>query len=424
LSCGFKSRQVKRVTQLNQAKDFDIAIIGGGPTGSALAMLLARLVPHSLGGSVGGSMGASATGSAPHSEQVARIGLFQSGGATRYGAGVQADTRVLAINQGSRVLLDDLGVWPADAASIHTIHVSQKGRLGRTLITDKDFKVDALGHVVRYANLHNLMLDAAIRAGVTVCNDEAQIAGNDADGVAIHHGEFISRARLVVRADGMNHTQEPDAYTQVALLGSVRVTQPKRGWAYERFTRQGPFAVLPHPNDNGTQSIVWCCSSERAAELVELPLKALALEMDEAFGDRLGHFIVDSPLKAYPLYKSLDPSPINGRTVSIGNAAQTLHPVAGQGLNLGLRDAATLAHCLRDWIAQPHRDPARSLGIYANLRKNDRQITASMTHLMSSVFTTGLAVVEHAAGLALLTLDTCPTLRAPLARHLMQGLRG
>jgi len=104
------------VTQLNQAKDFDIAIIGGGPTGSALAMLLARLVPHSLGGSVGGS--------APHSEQVARIGLFQSGGATRYGAGVQADTRVLAINQGSRVLLDDLGVWPADAASIHTIYVS------------------------------------------------------------------------------------------------------------------------------------------------------------------------------------------------------------------------------------------------------------------------------------------------------------
>jgi len=109
--------------------------------------------------------------------------------------------------------------------------------------------------------------------------------------------------------------------------------------------------------------------------------------------------------------------------VNIGNAAQTLHPVAGQGLNLGLRDAATLAHCLRDWMANPSQDPARALAIYRRLRQHDRRLTASVTNSMSSVFTTRLPWVEHAAGLALLSLDTLPLLRAPLARHLMQGLR-
>jgi 2-octaprenyl-6-methoxyphenol hydroxylase len=145
--------------------------------------------------------------------------------------------------------------------------------------------------------------------------------------------------------------------------------------------------------------------------------------MQQTFGDRLGQFQVLSDFKGYALFQSVDPTPVQGRIVNVGNAAQTLHPVAGQGLNLGLRDVATLAHCLRDWMAQSNRDPARSLAIYANLRQNDRTVTVNLTRTMSSVFTTRLPVVEHGAGLALLALDTLPALRAPLARHLMQGLR-
>jgi 2-octaprenyl-6-methoxyphenol hydroxylase len=109
--------------------------------------------------------------------------------------------------------------------------------------------------------------------------------------------------------------------------------------------------------------------------------------------------------------------------VAIGNAAQTLHPVAGQGLNLGLRDAATLAIALREWLVTPEQTPGAALQRYEQLRGPDRQLTVRLTDLLSRVFTTKLPLIEHAAGLALLGMDLLPALRAPLARHLLQGLR-
>lgn len=386
--------------QTSPDTDYDLAIVGGGPTGSTLALLLARLAPDP-----------------------ARIVLFQSEAVSRWDVAAHADKRVIAINEGTRVLFDDLDAWPNDATPIETIHVSQRGRLGRTLITRQELNVAALGYVVRYSSLHANLLEAAEQSGITVITDRVASVMQNGDAVAIETDTRHITVGLAVRADGLNHGGAPDHYRQVALLGQARVTQPKPGWAYERFTRGGPFAVLPHPDGDGSQSIVWCCEPERAKEIETLSLDALALAMGETFGDRLGRFVVTEKLTAYPLYRSLDPQPVNGRVVNVGNAAQTLHPVAGQGMNLGLRDVATLAHCLRDWIAYPYRDPARSLGIYQNLRTNDRQLTAGLTDLMSKAFVTGLAPIEHAAGLGLWALDAIEPLRAPLARHLMQGLR-
>jgi 2-octaprenyl-6-methoxyphenol hydroxylase len=120
---------------------------------------------------------------------------------------------------------------------------------------------------------------------------------------------------------------------------------------------------------------------------------------------------------------TLRPQTIDGRCVAIGNAAQTLHPVAGQGLNLGLRDAATLAIVLRDWLVTPNEPPAVALNRYQQVRGPDRQLTVRLTDLLSRIFTTKAPIVEHAAGLALLGMDLLPGLRAPLARHLLQGLR-
>ena len=380
--------------------EFDLAIIGGGPTGSALALLLARLTP-----------------------EPARIVLFQSETTTRWDIASHQDNRVIALNEGTRVLFDDLDVWPNDATPIKTIHVSQRGRLGRTLITCEDFNVPALGHVVRYSSLHARLLQAAQHAGITVIAGKASSVMQEGDVVSVRTDKDHIKVALAVRADGMNHGVAPDQYRQVGLLGQAWVSQPKSGWAYERFTRGGPFAVLPHPQGDGSQSIVWCCDPERARAIQAMSLSELAHAMQETFGDRLGRFVVKEKLKAYPLYQSLDPKPVTGRIVNIGNAAQTLHPVAGQGLNLGLRDVATLAHCLRDWVAYPNRDPARSLDIYQRLRANDRQSTVKLTDLMSRAFTTGWAPVEHAAGLGLWALDAIEPLRAPLARHLMQGLR-
>jgi len=380
---------------------FNVAIVGGGPTGCVLAILLAKLTAN------------------PQS-----LVLFQSEQQSRYGVKVIDDPRVIAVNEGTRVLLEDLGAWPHDAAAIHTIHVSQANRLGRTLIRDLDMGVPALGYVVPYASLHQKLLQKANACGVTVITGASAKLHQAQDRVWVEHDGQQIECRLGVRADGMRQQSGLEHYDQVALLGQLQASSPRPGWAFERFTQEGPFAVLPHPASPDLLSLVWCCSPARADHILKLPRHAQEAEMMRSFGERLGDLKMISPsLGRFALYKSFEPTTVDGRTVSIGNAAQTLHPVAGQGLNLALRDAATLAHCLRDWIAEPERPLGKPLAIYTRLRDQDRTLTSRLTDLMSRVFTTRIPVVEHAAGLALLSLDLCPPARSVLARHLMQGLR-
>jgi 2-octaprenyl-6-methoxyphenol hydroxylase len=209
----------------------------------------------------------------------------------------------------------------------------------------------------------------------------------------------------------------------MALLTRAKASLPRKGWAFERFTPEGPLAVLPHPQAADAQSIVWCCAPERARALTSLAPKAFSAALSNMFGSRLGVFSVDAPVVAVPLRLNVRSNIVEGRCVAIGNAAQTLHPVAGQGLNLGLRDTAALALALRDWLAQPHQDVAPLLAQFQRHRQPDRQLTALLTDSMARTFTTGLAPVEHLAGLALLGMDALPLARAPLARHLLQGLR-
>ncbi len=384
-----------------QSQDFDLAILGGGPVGSVLALLLARLAP-----------------------QPARIVLLQTETASQYGHRPELDPRVLAINHGSRVLLESLKAWPQQAALIQTIHVSQRGRLGRTVIRHHDFDVPELGCVVRYGQLYDKLTNALETSGVQVLNGEsAHVIGQDTAGISIEQGSRRIRARLVVHADGLAGLEPTRQYTQYALLTRARASRPRAGWAFERFTNEGPLAVLPHPEALGEQSIVWCCSPERANALQALTPEHFSQALTDMFGSRLGTLTVEGSVACVPLAMTLRPQTIDGRCVAIGNAAQTLHPVAGQGLNLGLRDAATLAIALRDWLVAPEQTPSVALQRYETLRGPDRQLTVRLTDLLSRVFTTKFPLIEHAAGLALLGMDLLPTLRAPLARHLLQGLR-
>jgi len=384
-----------------QPQDFDLAILGGGPVGSALALLLARLAP-----------------------QPARIVLLQAETASQYGHRPELDPRVLAVNHGSRVLLESLGAWPQQAALIQTIHVSQRGRLGRTVIRHHDFDVPQLGCVVRYGQLYEKLAQAVHASGVQVLiGDGARVSEQDTLGVSIEQGARRLRAKLVIHADGLTGVEPTRQYTQYAILTRARASRPRAGWAFERFTNEGPLAVLPHPEALGEQSIVWCCTPERATALQALSPEHFSHALTEMFGSRLGTLTVQGPIACVPLAMTLRPQTIDGRCVAIGNAAQTMHPVAGQGLNLGLRDAATLAIVLRDWLVTPDEPPAIALQRYQQLRGPDRQVTVRLTDLLSRVFTTKLPVVEHTAGLALLGIDLLPALRVPLARHLLQGLR-
>ncbi len=425
--------------------DFDVAILGGGPVGSALALLLARHAPRperiALFAAAPGAAASDTTGTAAAasptvaSPTAASATTVPSPGVTHIAATgallgtAPPDPRVLAMNHGSRVLLESLGAWPAQYADIRTVHVSQAGRLGRTLIRDDDFGVPRLGSVAAYDAVQQALARAVDASGITrIGEPRSRITEHDGQGAIVQTPAADGTPRhwscaLAVQADGSPGPDSLRDYGQHAVLATARASLPRQHWAFERFTREGPLALLPHPQGQGLYSIVWCCGAGQAARLKGLDGAGFSRALEQAFGTRLGRFDAQPPGAALALSTGLRREPVQGRTVRIGNAAQTLHPVAGQGLNLGLRDAARLALALRDWLPDAGTDPAAPLRDYAQAREPDRRLTASVTQLLPRLFATGQPAVEHACGLALLALDLAAPLRAPLARHLLQGLR-
>ena len=391
--------------------DYNIAILGAGPVGQALALLLARLV-----------------------RDPARIALLAGdGGAGQPGAGQLGtarsaptdDPRIIAINHGSRVLLESLQAWPARSAAIDHIHVSQRGRLGRTVITRDDFDVPALGNTVSYADLHARLQERVVASGITrLSGPPAAVDPQDAQAVHVRQGNAALRCAVAVRCDGAGGQDVKRDYSQHAVLTRASATLARPGWAWERFTREGPLALLPHPQMNGDYAVVWCCEPAHAAVVAQADDDAFSAALTEAFGTRLGRLRSTAPRQVFPLHLKARHAQAQGRVATIGNAAQTLHPVAGQGLNLGLRDAAQLAQALGPWLAAAQDgSPAALLADFAGTRLPDRLITAGITDLMPRAFATGLTPVEHACGLALLGLDLFASVRSPVARHFLQGLR-
>jgi 2-octaprenyl-6-methoxyphenol hydroxylase len=305
---------------------------------------------------------------------------------------------------------------------ITTVHVSQRSRLGRTLIRHDELGVPRLGNVAAYDDVLACLHAALRQCGVTLL--EAPAGGSSGHNALHGRAELPDTdSKLFVRSDGARATGIERQYGQDALLATVRASRPRAGWAYERFTRQGPLAFLPHPDGADLYGVVWCNPPARAAHLQALDDAAFEASLGEAFGDRLGDLHVLGPRHVFPLSMHAGPSLLGQRAIAIGNAAQTLHPVAGQGLNLGLRDAAQLAIALGPWLAQPDSDPTHLLADFARRRRPDRLLTGGVTDFLPRIFATGNPLVEHAGGLALLALDVLPGLRRPLARHLLQGLR-
>jgi 2-octaprenyl-6-methoxyphenol hydroxylase len=391
---------------------YDIAISGAGPAGSALALILASKAPNPGRIAVMGRHFAAAAGAA--------AAVAASAGATTEGR--QTDPRTLALNHGSRVLLEQLGAWPDAAASIDIVHVSQRGRLGRTLIDSGELGVPRLGSVVAYdallACLHNALRESGV-ALIDAAPTQQVVGGH----VEMDVGDQCISAALAVQSDGSRPKGIRRDYKQHAVLAVLRASRPRKGWAFERFTDEGPLAMLPHPDGNDLYAAVWCCPPTQAAHIMALDKADFEHELHSQFGDRLGRFDCIGERHVFPLALHAGPSLINARTVAIGNAAQTLHPVAGQGLNLGLRDAAQLGQALTPWLARPDTDPTHRLAQFARTRRPDRWLTAGITDFLPRIFATRNPLVEHAGGAALLALDLLPPLRNTLARQLLQGLR-
>lgn len=380
------------------APTYDIAILGSGPVGCALALAVAR--------------------GAPHPDRIVLMGPDPVPRAPDQAI----DPRALALNHGSRQLLQQLAAWPARAADILTVHVSQAGHLGRTLIDQAELGVPRLGCVVAYDALLESLHAAVGRSGVRRIL-ERPARPHPGQPVTLDLADGPVTSRLALMSDGARPQGLHREYGQTAVLATVRAAQPVAGRAFERFTRTGPLALLPHPAGQDLYSLVWCVRPAQAHALADLPPDAFDRALQDAFGQRLGALRRTGGIHTFPLSLHAGPSLQGLGIVAVGNAAQTLHPVAGQGLNLGLRDAAQLAHALQPWLADPEQPLQPLLERHARQRRLDRGLTLGLTDLLPRVFATANPVPRHLGGLGLAALDLLPALRKPLARHLLQGQR-
>lgn len=370
-----------------------VAIVGGGPVGLALALHL----------------------------QQAGIGCAVLD--ARPGGALQADRRVLALSHGSRQILERVGAWRSlDATPIAAIHVSQQGRLGRTLIRARDAGVPALGYVAEAGKVGVALAQACADAGVAVLH-ETRVLGAESRAdrallrIAEARGETAREAQLIAWAEGavsgMNESVRRD-YRQQAIVATLQTRQPSGNVAYERFMASGPVALLPQGN---RFALVWTVPGDICAGLLALDEQDFLSQLHDIFSGRF-EFTEVGERSAFPLGLRFRESPVGNRAVWLGNAAQTLHPVAGQGLNLGLRDAHELVAVLR-----------QSATLEAALRRAewaraaDRWSMIAATDFLARSFTWKLPGAATARGLGLAALQGLPPVKSWLARRMMFGSR-
>lgn len=341
------------------------------------------------------------------------------------------DRRTLALSHGSRQILERLGVWVHlhEPTPISMIHISHKGGMGRALLTAQEEGVPALGYVLSYGDLGRA-LDLALeenKVSVRYASPVEEITPG-AESASIKIGgvqpcEFSSR--LVVVADGgrseqVEHAKIKRDYNQVAVVAEVRTERPHHNLAYERFTPAGPVALLPKGDG---YALVWVCQPEEAEKVVGLSDADFLARLQEHFGYRQGQFLQVGPRGQFPLRLDWRGPGHQSRLVRIGNAAQTLHPVAGQGFNLGLRDAFELARLLID---DEGLDPGHPtlLKKFAASRRADALGGIAFTDFLVRSFSTDFFPVKHARGLGLMALQALPPLKHFIARRMLFGARG
>lgn len=373
----------------------DIAIAGAGPVGMATAaMLIKRGVAADRIALIDGK-------SAPVARQ---------------------DPRSIALSEGSRQLLDPLGAWTSSGTPITEIHVSRRGSFGRTLISASDYGLPALGYVCQYGAVVESLDLVLLHSGIRWLRPAAVIGFEETKTqvqLQLDPGGIL-HAQLLIQAEGGIYGQQPPRarqhdYQQTAIIAQVQTDTAPPGRAFERFTSEGPLALLPQ---DGAYSMVWCMRPTTAERLQQLDDERFLQFLQEVFGQRAGRFTQIGARHAYRLGLNAEPRP-SPRTLAIGNAAQTLHPVAGQGLNLGLRDACVLASLLAKEITP------ESLSTFSTVRRNDRRMTIRLTDLMARVFSSSpdQSISQDLLGLSLGLINVVPAAKRRLAEHMMYGVR-
>jgi 2-octaprenyl-6-methoxyphenol hydroxylase len=382
------------------SESFDIAIVGGGMVGASLCVALAPLGLH--------------------------IALIE---AHRFDSAAQPsfDERTTALSNGSRRILETLKVWDGVASAatpIRRIHVSDKGRFGFARLDALEQGLAAMGYVVP-----NRSLGVALWARLQECRNlrtfcPAQVSQvrpgalrTGLDVISADGTHTTIEARLIVAADGVHSAvrqafgipAESRDYGQTAVIATVLPQRFHDHVAYERFTEMGPLALLPL--SNGRCTLVLTLNTALAETAMAWSDSEFLAEVQQRFGFRLGRFLKAGKRVAYPLALTCSARTSAPGCVIVGNAAQGLHPVAGMGFNLGLRDAA----CLAELLEGTDCSDRQLLAAYDAWRADDRRAIISFTDGLVRVFASPLGAVRRLRNLALLTFDLLPPAKAALS---------
>jgi 2-octaprenyl-6-methoxyphenol hydroxylase len=384
-------------------KNSEYLIVGAGPVGLVFSLLLAKQNQNSH--------------------------LLES----RRKNDSHSDGRALALSYGTKLILEDLGIWSSlekKISEIKDIHTSQKNSFGRTLLSASQYNLPALGYIVSYGALSKALEEAVNQSPKIKITHEFEVSAikNEKDRSILYGGnkDLPIEAALLVLADGGKNTtglieglkKKETSYNHTALVTKVTSEIPPNKIAYERFTSMGPIALLP--NGSKEFSLVWTGKDEDIQALAKAPKKLFLEKLHEHFGDRVGKFLDSDNFITFPLKKIILEEFPKKRMVVIGNSAQTMHPVAGQGFNTGIRDAYDLSKLINE--SEPSQVGSECfINQYYMLRKSETKKTIFFTDSLVNIFSNDLVFLSLTRGMSLSLLDNFKPIKNFLVNKMSFG---
>ena len=443
---------------LSDNSEYDLIIVGGGLAGASLAVALMSQLAGGVSARTAGDAGRKSGRKSSRQYRVAVVEAYAPDDDLQ----PSYDDRSIALSWGSRLIYQQIGVWPVlapHAEAIKNIHISDRGHFGVTRLTAEQEGVEALGYVVENrpvgAELFRLMneaqhgqTDPAVQLDL-YCPAQLTALKQDDDRVSIELELVADRqsgqaaapapatvslqADMLVAADGnnsrvlklLNIGSTRQDYKQSAVITNITPGRAHANVAYERFTETGPLAMLPMRGNRC--SVVWTLPPDEAADLCAMDEEAFRQRLQQAFGYRLGEIRKVGKRAVYPLFLQSASEMVHGRVAILGNAAHSVHPVAGQGFNLALRDVALLTDLIdRGWRqagTAGGMDVTQILDEYARLRSEDIQQVYRFTDTLVKLFSNAISPLAHARSCGLLLVDLLPDIKHTLAAHSM-GMSG
>jgi 2-octaprenyl-6-methoxyphenol hydroxylase len=379
-----------------------IAIIGGGPVGAIFALL--------------------------NESQTSKIFLLESNSQNQ----AKNDKRALALSNGTKFILEKINIWndlKDKLTPIKTIHTSQKNTFGRSIMEAEELEKEALGYIISYGDLTSVLQKKLSNSKyIEALYDSELLSSNSEENKQnlIFKCKSIEKSLncdLLVLADGgsseitgIDITRTNKSFEHSALVTHVETDIPHSNIAYERFTNSGPMALLP--NLNGQYSLVWTGPKDEIKKLSQLNKSEFLSALQEYFGDRVGSFTHSEKIITFPLWQSFISKHPEGSIVIIGNSAQTMHPVAGQGLNTGIRDALILSDCIKKDI---NLNIKLMINNFNHMRKKETKSILKFTDSLVTLFSNDFVGVNKIRGMALSFLDIIPPIKKRFLKKMSYG---